>query len=396
MSTDIYSTTPTVGDGTTTRGRAAGRWRAMRWPLLVLAVLAVVVLVLAVSRPATSLTAYAPDNPDEDGARAVAQVLEANGVEVEHVTLTTEAVRAARAGTTLLVTPAMFMLPEQEQAIADTEANLVLVGPQGSLVETATDRAVVRVPAATAPTRPVEPRCDVPAAQAAGSLRLTPGLAGQGPNLALCWPDGDRGALAQVDTGGRTVTVVDDPSFLVNGTVLEDGNAALALHLLGADERLVWFVPDPFDATSEEQTAPSAVSVLPRWAGVVGLWALMVVIVAVLWRGRRLGPLMAEDLPVVVRAAETTRGRGRLYRRSRSRGHAAAGLRAAAAERIARMLGLPRSADATAMTDAIARAAGRPVAQVADLLYGPPPADDTALSELARRLDTLESEVYRS
>jgi len=395
VSTDVYSTAPTVGDGTTARSRAAGRWRAARWPLLVLAALALVVAVLAVSRPTTSTTPFAPDNPQEDGARAVAEVLEARGVEVEHVVLTADAVRAAGQGTTLLVTPSMFLLPEQEQAIAETAADLVLVGAQGSLIDVTTSEAVGRVPAPGTPTSPIAPRCDLPAARAAGALLLTPGLTAFRPEVTMCWGDGEQGALAQVDAGGRTVTVVDDPSFLLNGSVLDEGNAALALHLLGANDRLVWFVPDPFDATTTGQTTPSAMSLLPSWAGVVGLWALLVALVAVLWRGRRFGRLVTEDLPVVVRAAETTRGRGRLYRRSRSRGHAAAGLRAATADRVARKLGLPRSADAAAMTDAVARATGRPALEVADLLYGPQPVDDAALTELARRLDIMESEVYR-
>jgi hypothetical protein len=65
-------------------------------------------------------------------------------------------------------------------------------------------------------------------------------------------------------------------------------------------------------------------------------------------------------------------------------------------DRAARRLGLPRSADATSVVDAVTRATGRPTTNVTDLLYGPPPADDDALAALARRLDTLESEVYRS
>ncbi|TWH26206.1 hypothetical protein L600_000700000850 [Isoptericola variabilis J7] len=224
-------------------------------------------------------------------------------------------------------------------------------------------------------------------------------------DATLCWPDGTgAAALAQVrqevpsSSGARerTVTAVDDADLLLNGTVLDEGNAALALHLLGANERLVWFVQDPLDVTSGADEGAPGSAVLPPWSQTVALWALLVALVAVVWRGRRLGRLVPEDLPVVVRAAEAARGRGRLYRRSRSRGHAAAGLRAATADRVARRLGLPRSADATAVTDAVVRATGLPAPEVADLLYGPPPADDAALTALARRLDTLESEVYRS
>ena len=38
-----------------------------------------------------------------------------------------------------------------------------------------------------------------------------------------------------------------------------------------------------------------------------------------LWRGRRLGRLVVEPLPVVVQAVESTESRGRLYRRARDR-----------------------------------------------------------------------------
>ncbi len=407
MTADVYTTAPagaaTVGDGTTARSRAARRWRSARWTALVLACLVLTVLVLALFRPLTSNTPYAPDNPGDHGARAVAEVLSDQGVEVEHVTRVADALRATGPGTTLLVAPAPFLLPEQAEALAGAEGDVVLAGADGFLLDAATDGVLGREPQIAAPDEPVPPGCDLPVATASGPSRLAPGITAFAGGAALCWTDGaGHAVLAQVSqaietsSGTRTVTAVDDAAFLTNEAVLDDGNAALALHLLGEHERLVWLVQDPLDVTSSLDEAAPGSALLPPWSGAVGLWALLVVLVAVVWRSRRLGRLVHENLPVVVRAAETTRGRGRLYRRSRSRGHAAAGLRAATADRLARRLGLPRSADATAVTDAAVRATGRPTHEVADLLYGPPPADDAALTTLARRLDTLESEVYRS
>jgi hypothetical protein len=66
------------------------------------------------------------------------------------------------------------------------------------------------------------------------------------------------------------------------------------------------------------------------------------------------------------------------------------------ARRAAARIGLPRTAGATDVIDALARATGRSSQQVADLLYGPPPTDDAALLQLARQLDELESEVHRT
>ena len=69
---------------------------------------------------------------------------------------------------------------------------------------------------------------------------------------------------------------------------------------------------------------------------VVQLW--LTVILIALWKGRRIGPLVAEDLPVVVRASETVEGRGRLYRSRRARDRAAQALRTATIQRM-----LPRT-----------------------------------------------------
>ena len=71
------------------------------------------------------------------------------------------------------------------------------------------------------------------------------------------------------------------------------------------------------------------------------VWQLwLVVLLVALWKGRRVGPLVAEELPVVVRASETVEGRGRLYRSRRARDRAAEALRTATLQRLVPRLGL--------------------------------------------------------
>jgi len=391
---------PVVGDGTTVGSRARSRWRRARWPVLVIVALLALAGLSAIARPTTSSTPLAPDNPGPNGARAVAEVLRDQGVDVTYVTTVADALAAAADGGTLLVAQSDFMLDEQADAIAEVPADLVLVNPMDSLLAAATADGATTAYDWSTGSDARSARCDDPAAQAAGTLRSDGvGFSDLDGTSTICFPSPDDptvGAYLVHEADGRTVRAVDTTAVLRNDTITEDGNAALALWTLGAHDRLVWLVPDPFDTslTGEEDETP-ALS-LPPWTGVVGLQLLVVVLVVALWRGRRLGPLVTEDLPVVVRAAETTRGRGRLYRRTGARGHAAAGLRASAADRLATRLGLPRSADAATLVDAVARATGRPGEQVAQLLYGPPPADDAALLELARHLDRIESEVYHS
>jgi hypothetical protein len=115
-----------------------------------------------------------------------------------------------------------------------------------------------------------------------------------------------------------------------------------------------------------------------------------------LWQARRLGPVVAEPLPVVVRAAETVEGRARLYRRANARDRAADTLRDAALARLVPMVGLPRGAEPAAVVSAVAARSGWPATEVSALLYGPAPGDDAALVRFADNLDRLEREVRRT
>src|SRR5207344_1672390 len=115
---------------------------------------------------------------------------------------------------------------------------------------------------------------------------------------------------------------------LMNGHLAEDGNAALGLRLLGGHPVLVWYLPDPLDRAAGA-APPTLTQLLPSWVCWVAVQLLVAAAVAVVWRSRRLGRLVTEQLPVVVRAAETQEGRARLYRSSRARGRAAAPLRTA-------------------------------------------------------------------
>ncbi|WP_369369592.1 DUF4350 domain-containing protein [Promicromonospora sp. Populi] len=394
-----------IGDDTTGMSRAASRWRRSRWPLLVIVVLALFVLFLAVVRPATSAAPYAPDNPEPGGGMAVAEVLRDQGVQITHVTTVADAVAAAGPGSTLLVTPnPSFFADDQIASLSGTGADIVLLQPDFSTVAGLSRNTLDTTYGES--SGPVEPQCDDPAAQAAGAMNLAPGLYDTSTSASLvhpvlCWPDGlGAFAYAHLDFPDGSVTVVNDPAVLRNGTVLQEGNAALALWMLGQHENLVWFVPDPMDVTTGDDAPTPAEqgqvnAQMPPGSAPVALVALLAAVLLALWRVRRLGPLVVEDLPVLVRSAEATRGRARLYRAARARGHAAAGLRASSADRIASRLGLARSSGANTVVDAVVAATNRPSQQVADLLYGPPPADDAALAELARRLDILESEVHR-
>jgi hypothetical protein len=114
------------------------------------------------------------------------------------------------------------------------------------------------------------------------------------------------------------------------------------------------------------------------------------------WKGRRVGPLVAEPLPVVVRASETVEGRGRLYRSRRARDRAAEALRTAALQRMTPRVGLGNDAEPPAVATAVAERCGMSPQAVAHILFGPPPASDPDLVNLAHQLDTIERQVAHS
>ncbi len=386
---------PVMGDGTTAAGRARSRWRRARWPLGVLGLLVVVALASVLPSPRTSSVALAPDNPGGSGARALAQVLGDQGVEIDYVQRTADAVDRATAGTTLLVTGDWLLTEEQVRTLAATGADLVLLDPDALLSAVAPEVEIAGV--AGMGTSRVEAACDDPDAVAAGALAASgTSYLSSSPDVVTCFPsDNAGGGVVAIVRGERRVTVIGDAGLLTNARIADEGNAALALRALGQHEQLTWFVPSLSDTTADGGGGGLG-DLLPPAAGVLGLQLLLVGLVAIVWRSRRLGRVVTEQLPVVVRSAETTRGRGRLYRAARARGHAGAALRAGAAARSAHRLGLPRSAGAAAVIEAVSRATGRPEADVAALLYGPPPTTDTGLALLARQLDQLESEVHRS
>lgn len=386
-----------LGDGTTARGRAARRWRRSRPVLVVLGVLLTGALLAILPAPRSSATPLAPDNAGTTGARALAQILGRHGVTVAYVRTVADAERAAAGGGTLLVVDDFALTPQDARRLAAVDADLVLVAATSYLDELAPGVGLGYGGGSAATPRSAS--CPDADAEAAGTITATGALTAVGPGVVTCFPaagapQGGGAYAVTTNAAGHRVTVLADATPLTNGALASAGNAALTIRMLGRHDHLTWLLP-AVSVDAGGGGGPALGALVPPWLGVLGLQALVVALALALWRGRRMGPVVAERLPVVVPAAETTRGRGRLYRRGRSYGHAAAALRAGAATRLAARLGLPRSSDAPATIDAVARASGTAPDEVARLLYGPAPRDDRELATLADELDILESEVNR-
>ncbi len=363
--------------------------RRYRTPLLIsLVVLASVAAFALLGGRAVTSAPLDPDNPDRAGAQALRRVLEQQGVDV--VVVRSAAAFDAQpidAGTTVLVT-------SSRQLGGSLAGRLRERSLPGSLVVAEPGPAVARAlgveegtPSYVGDGLPAT--CDDPLF---AGLRID-GLQGTAyPSPQGCFP-GDGGFL--LARPGRRLTLLGASATLSNATITDGDNAAVALRLLGGQDRLVWYVPDPADVAAGD--ALGVGELVPDWVE-PGLWLLgLVVVGTMLWRGRRLGPLVSEPLPVTVSAIESTQSHGRLYRKSRDRPHAAAVLREASRSRLAQQLALPGGSDSATLTRALAARVGRPLPELDALLSpsSPPPTTDRDLVELATRLTALEREVRR-
>ncbi|MEF3405256.1 DUF4350 domain-containing protein [Agromyces sp. CCNWLW203] len=341
----------------------------------------------------------AADNPAPGGAKALVEVLRDHGVDVTEARSFDAALGAADGTATVLLYDEYGILDERRLTeISEAAERLVVVEPGFTALETLAP-GVRFAGAASGPIDDVA--CDLGPAERAGSLSdgqrlVTVDDSAIDAGWHGCFRDGDFGfavAAGQSPSGGD-VTIVGSTTVFANESITEAGNAALAIGLTGASDRLVWYLPGPGDADAAD--APTLAELTPGWVSPVMVLAIIVVIVAGVWQGRRFGPLVAERLPVNVPAGETSTGRARLYARTAARTHALDQLRIATVIRIARTLRLPRSAGVDEVTEAAARATGRDGAAVHRLLADDLPADDRALVDLAAALAELEAAVQRS
>ncbi|CAM5232166.1 DUF4350 domain-containing protein [Streptomyces narbonensis] len=397
-----------AAESTSTALSARQIWTRARGAALVIALILIGGIALATLRSTESHGALDPRSADPTGSRAVAELLRDNGVAVTTATSLDEATAATDTSTTLLVTTPDLLTKTQQAALRATmtrsPARTVLVGAGRASLPTLAPEVTS---ASDTPVTNRAPACTLPAATRAGSAELggeryalTPGT-----EANTCYPSDGRPTLVRLPSGTGTADTVllGSPNILYNNRLDQQGNAALALQLLGSQTHLVWYLPSLAD-TSATTDAPAGdttdnfLALIPSgW-----LWGTLQLAVAALlvaiWRGRRLGPLVTERLPVAVRASETTEGRARLYRKTDARDRAATVLRTATRTRIAPLLGVPVQ-DAHSPERLLPALSARLPETTADprtLLFGPAPADDTTLIRLADQLDALEREVRTS
>jgi hypothetical protein len=375
-------------------------WTRARGLVLALVLLLTAAVVMAAVRSDARYGRLDPRSADPSGSRAVARLLAGQGVSTRVVTTLDQASAAAGPDTTLLIAvPDLLTKRQQNLLHTATERSggrtlLVSPGPPsiGALAPGVTADPAVSLDSTRSPD------CGLPAARRAGGadtggIRYTT----TEPGADACYPSEGLPTLLRIPapSGSGDTVVLGAPDILYNDRLDEQGNASLALQLLGSRAHLVWYLPTLSDDSATDAGGQSFLDLLPSgW-----LWGTLqlfvAAVLAALWRGRRMGPLVPERLPVAIRASETAEGRARLYRKANARDRAAAVLRSAARTRLAPLVGVsPTQAHAPeALLPALSTRLDGDGQSALPLLFGPPPRDDAALVLLADQLDALEREV---
>ncbi|MDR2294919.1 MAG: DUF4350 domain-containing protein [Microbacterium sp.] len=328
-----------------------------------------------------------PESHGPDGYRALVEVLRDHGVRVDVVRSHDEATQLLNGGLDTLVLPDPFSLGDETiRTMIDAAPTTVLLSPSSAVLDLAIPGAEIVGYA----TKKVTAQCDLTAADNAGAIR--PGALMTGGDLA-CFPADEGAALISQTRDGRTVSALDASLLFTNAHVTENGNAALALALLGEHDSLVWYVPSWNDSDAQRTSDATLADLTPGWVTPALVLLALTAAAAAIWRGRRFGPLVAERLPVTVRASETLEGRARLYAHARDTGHAARILRRRSAAELGRLLGMGRAATTDAVIEAAAAAVAGPRDALRTLLTGPEPATDAELVELSDRLAQWEAAI---
>ncbi|CAA0082731.1 putative membrane protein [Mycolicibacterium vanbaalenii] len=368
------------------------RWRTGRWVLLALVVIVAVAAVTTYLTSPRSGGRMEATSTSPDGARALVTLLRDNGVTVVEAETVEAVEREAQPGNLLVVVQTAHLFGDELLSrLADVPSDLLLVEPGGRTREQLAP-AVRRADSTS--FGGLAPECDLREARQAGTVHFGGAdsfdASGETP-VTRCYD----GVLARYTEDGRTTTVVGSAHFMTNDGLLEEGNAALAMNLAGQSPRVIWYAPQ--SSEPDDSGGGATISdLIPAQVTWVALQLALAVVLLALWKGRRIGPLVAERMPVVVRASETVEGRGRLYRSRRARDRAAEALRTSTLQRMLPRLGLSPTARQSTVAEAVTARCGLEARAVAHTLYGPSPTTDTELVTLARELDDMERLVAQS
>lgn len=350
-------------------GTEVRRSRAVRWAA-VAAAAALVLSVVVVGPPGTADQPLDPDSAAPGGLLGLVRLLEDLGVDVE------QGLTPPDDRTTRVFVPVDLLNDGRREALLDWAADggtLVVADPRSRLHELEPTGAPISDLVGASSRRPA---CPLAAVATVGAIEHAgwEGLSVPAAEATACFPLGDDTAwlVVQPHGAGRLVVLGSAAPF-VNATLARADNAVLAAALLGpAPGDRLRIVPRPPAGEGDVPVGELLLDLLPPGTGRFAVLLLLAVLALVVWRARRLGRPVDEDLPPVLPSAELAHSLADLLQRAGSRQDAADRLRRGARTDVARILGRSGSISAAALIDVVTtRTAADPTDAERALLDGP-------------------------
>lgn len=376
-------TTPTV--------RKASR-KILYWVIATVALLVVALIVIMLTGSAQQAGAsLSPTSASPTGSKALAEVLRQHGVTVTATATMSETRTASKRAsdtTIFLVDDGNYLNATDLRELERLSSRLIIMSPNFDQL----DAIAPEVALAGSVKGKLSADCALPPVQRAKTVTGKGSgfrLVGSDTSALPCLGSGDGiHSLVQLRHDGKSLTLIGTRDAFSNEFVQYEGNAALALGLLGETPNLVWMLP----TIAESSAAGATIGELtPAWTSTIMLLLILTVVAAAFWRGRRFGPLVIEALPVTVRASETMHGRARLYQKASAHLHAVDALRMGAIDRLSKLCGLPSAATVDDVIRAVAQITGRQSAHIAYVVRDAEPSSEKELIELSDALLELEA-----
>jgi len=385
-----------------------GRRSGFVWVLLALGLIIVVLARPDAHRP------YDLDSTHDDGYRGLQLLLEANGSAVSRLDAA-DIDAAAAADVDVVYVP---MADSVGDAMArDWEdfvgagGRLVLGTPAASLGATAFDTGVDDEMGggflSTAGSFTEPDVCDVDGLDELAAI-WTPFSSGllEVDDQQSCFGNGDVAAVVRRTIGSGEVTTVAGPELFTNASMgapdvgeesaaageLAD-NAVLAQRLLSPDGAKRVGVVTSGISTAPLNGSKTLTDFLPSGVKLGLLQLVVAFFVYAMYRGRRHGRVVHDEVPVSIEGSAFVEAVGNLLERQGEHGRAAEVLRTGVSRDLARRLGLPTAVARPDLAAVIAQRTGRDPAAVADVLIHRAVASDDALVTLSHELESIRQEA---
>lgn len=353
-----------------------------------LAAALIIITALVIGAPGNNSAPLDPSSTAPDGTKALVLLLRSLGANVH----TGRTLPEAQDGVALLLQDHLNSADTTRLSRwVDAGGRLIVADPGSDLAGVSPDSSGRDLILGRRSPELVGGDCPIPALRSVGSvkpdgdilLRLTGGDVG-------CFGAGAGYLLVARDQGQGTVVALGGPSLWTNANIGDAGNSVLAADLLsptgGTD---VTFV-GASKVGGGDKGLLSLIS--PRI--IEALWGLAVAfVIAMFWRGRRLGRPVTEAMPVELPGSGLVEAAGNLLQEGGQRAHAASILRRDLKRLITDRFGADPGLPAREAAEIASSRTSLPIERFEEVLGGPPPATDRDLVALAHNMSDIRREV---